>query len=324
MDGILVVAKPAGMTSSQVVALVRRLTATKRVGHGGTLDPFATGVLPIFLGHATRLAEYHLTDLKAYRATICFGARSTTDDLEGELEPVAAPPPSRATVETALASFLGTIRQRPPAFSALKVGGRRAYALARSGESPELAEREVTIERLALVEWDASDPQRPVATVELVCSAGTYVRAFARDLGEAVGNAAYLGALVRTAAGPFRLEDAVSLDAIRQAAADGPEGLRRLLWPPDAGLEHFPRVTLGRADAAAIIQGQFIRPPASPPLRRDPRLRFRLYDPDGRLIAIGVWRGGRLAPDKVLVNPDAGEGIGARGAEAAEHDDHGR
>ena len=135
LDGILVVAKPAGPTSHDVVALVRRLAATRRVGHGGTLDPFASGVLPVFLGHATRVVEYHLGDRKAYRATVCFGASSTTDDLEGELTPSSGPAPTRAAVESAMAGFLGTISQRPPAYSAIKVAGRRAYAMARAGET---------------------------------------------------------------------------------------------------------------------------------------------------------------------------------------------
>src|SRR6185503_3584728 len=132
MDGILVVAKPVGPTSHDIVGLVRRLAATKRVGHGGTLDPFASGVLPVFLGKATRLVEYHLGDRKRYRATVCFGASSTTDDLEGALTPATGPPPTRVAVEAALAGFRGPIEQRPPAYSAIKVAGRRAYALARA------------------------------------------------------------------------------------------------------------------------------------------------------------------------------------------------
>jgi len=135
LDGILVVAKPAGPTSHDVVALVRRLAATKRVGHGGTLDPFASGVLPLFLGHATRVVEYHLGDRKAYRATVCFGASSTTDDPEGELTPATGPVPDRDAVEAAIQGFLGEISQRPPAYSAVKVAGRRAYAMARAGET---------------------------------------------------------------------------------------------------------------------------------------------------------------------------------------------
>jgi len=141
LDGVLVLAKPAGPTSHDVVALVRRLTGTRRVGHGGTLDPFATGVLPLFLGGATRLVEYHLGDRKGYRATVCFGASSTTDDLDGELTPVDGPQLSATAVEADLATFRGEIRQRPPAFSAIQVGGRRAYAMARGGAPAELGDR---------------------------------------------------------------------------------------------------------------------------------------------------------------------------------------
>src|SRR4051794_11394392 len=225
MDGILVVAKPAGPTSHDVVALVRRLSATKRVGHGGTLDPFASGVLPLFLGKATRVVEYHLKDRKRYRATVCFGATSTTDDLEGELAPWTGPAPTREGVETALDAFRGRITQTPPAYSAIKVGGRRAYALARAGQSVELAPREVGIDRLDLVSWEAEDPMRPIAVIDVDCSAGTYVRSLARDLGSAVSSGACLGALTRTASGGFELAAATPLDAVREAAANGPERL---------------------------------------------------------------------------------------------------
>ena len=317
LDGVLVVAKPSGPTSHDVVALVRRLAATHRVGHGGTLDPFASGVLPLFLGRATRVAEYHVGDPKAYRATVCFGAASATDDLEGELVPVDAPPPDRDTVEGALARFRGPIRQRPPAYSAVKVGGRRAYALARAGETPVLRVRDVTIERLELVEWDASDPARPVAVLEVECSAGTYLRALARDLGAAVGSAAYLGALVRTRSGPFRLEDALSLDRVRAAAEAGPEGIRRLLRPIDVGLAGFPIVRVDREQLVAVAQGQFVRLAGLPPAGG----LVRVYGPEDRIVAIGRVAGGRVAPAKLLVDVGAilGAGRAAAGAgEAAE------
>jgi tRNA pseudouridine55 synthase len=301
---VLVVAKPAGPTSHDVVALVRRLSATRRVGHGGTLDPFAAGVLPIFLGRATRVAEFHLGERKEYRATVCFGASSTTDDLQGELTPVAGPPPDRDAVEHALVALLGSSLQQPPIFSARQVGGRRAYALARKGITPELAPREVTIERLDLLEWDATEPDRPVAIIAVRCSAGTYVRARARDLGIGLGNAAYLGALTRTASGPFVLDDAVSLDELRAAAGDGPAGVRRLLRPSDAGLEHLPALTLTPEEVVRIARGQLLRPadiaPGSEPIR--------LKDEEGQLVAIGRWRGTSLVPDKVLVEVDPWRG----------------
>ena len=298
-DGILVLDKPAGPTSHDMVALVRRLSGTRRIGHGGTLDPFANGVLPLFLGSATRVVEYHLGDRKTYRATVCFGASSTTDDLEGTLEPSAGPGPDRPSVEAALDRFRGTIDQRPPAHSAIKVGGRRAYALARAGQTVELRPRTITIHRLDIIEFDASDPERPIAIVEVECSAGTYVRALARDLGAAVDNAAYLGALTRLASGPFALDRAVSVDAIREAAGAGPDGIRRLLLPVEAGLEQFPRITVAPAEVGAVVRGQFIRPHDAQP--QDVESPLRLVDSKGRLIAIGRWSEGRIVPDKVLV-----------------------
>ena len=300
LDGILIVAKPAGPTSHDIVALVRRLAATKRVGHGGTLDPFASGVLPLFLGHGTRVVEYHLGDRKAYRATVCFGAASTTDDLEGELTPATRPAPTREAVEAALPGLTGTISQRPPAYSAIKVAGRRAYALARAGETVELASREVTIHSFDLVSWDETDPDRPIAVLDVVCSAGTYIRALARDLGEGLGSAAYLGALTRTASGPFTLDAATPLDEIRAAAADGPAGLLLFLRPLDTGLESFPVVTLTPDEVAAVARGQFIRPAGGLP---GPAEQYRLTDPGGNLVAIASAAAGRLAPDKVFIAP---------------------
>lgn len=300
MHGVLVVAKPAGPTSHDVVALVRRLAATRRVGHGGTLDPFAAGVLPLFLGAATRVVEYHLGDDKAYRATICFGATSTTDDLDGDLTPVEGPPVERGRVESALRDMTGEQLQRPPAYSAIQVGGRRAYALARAGESVELPPRRVTLYSLDLVEWDAADPARPIAVVDVRCSAGTYVRAIARDLGKRLGSGAYLGALTRTSSGPFRLEDAHPLDAIREAAATaGPEGVRSLLLPVDAGLDAMPTVVLTPTEIADAAQGRFVRPVAGV---RDAAegIPVRLVDGAGVIVGLGRREGTRVAPTKIL------------------------
>jgi tRNA pseudouridine55 synthase len=300
MDGVLVVSKPAGPTSHDVVALARRLTGTRRIGHGGTLDPFASGVLPLFLGFATRLVEYHLADDKAYRATICFGARSTTDDLDGELTPVAGPAPGRDAVGAALGGFIGPIDQRPPAFSAVQVGGRRAYAMARAGEAPDLPPRRVEIRRLELLEWDDSDPARPIAIVDVACSAGTYVRALARDLGAALGSAAYLGALTRTRSGPFRLDDAVTLDALRAAAAEGREAIRVLLLPPDAGLEALPVVTLTGTEVRDAAEGRFVRPASGIGGAGEGDL-VRLRDEAGRLVGLARRQARRLAPEKMAV-----------------------
>lgn len=300
MHGVLVIAKPAGPTSHDVVALVRRLASTRRIGHGGTLDPFASGVLPLFLGGATRLVEYHLADDKSYRATICFGATSTTDDLDGELTPVAAPAPSRDTLETALAGFLGPHRQQPPVYSAVQVGGRRAYTMARAGETVDLPSRDVEFHVLDLVEWDDHDLERPIAVVDVRCSAGTYVRALARDLGARLGCGAYLGALVRTASGPFTHDFAHALDAIREAAAgNGPDGVRDLLLPSDTGLDAMPAVSLTAGEIADAFQGRFVRPAAG--LRGTPDgLPLRLIDEAGTIIGMGRRDGPRIAPTKML------------------------
>jgi tRNA pseudouridine55 synthase len=302
LDGILVLAKPQGPTSHDMVALVRRLSGTKRVGHGGTLDPFAGGVLPIFLGKATRVVEFHLGATKQYRATVCFGASSTTDDLEGELTPVDGPAPTREAVEDALPAFRGQIQQRPPAYSAINVGGRRAYALARAGQAPDLAPRLVTIHHLTLVDWDGHDPRRPVATLDVTCSAGTYVRAIARDLGEAVGSAAYLGALTRIASGAFGLEDALTVDQVRDAAAAGEDALRALLRPIDEGLDALPVVRITAAEREAVGRGQFVRPASGVPASSAQESVVRLVDGSGTLVALGRVRDQRIAPDKVLID----------------------
>ncbi|HXI46584.1 MAG TPA: tRNA pseudouridine(55) synthase TruB [Candidatus Acidoferrales bacterium] len=298
MDGVLVVAKPAGPTSHDVVALARRLTGTRRIGHGGTLDPFASGVLPLFLGFATRLVEYHLGDEKGYRATICFGASSTTDDLDGELVPAEGAAPGREAVEAALAGFVGERSQRPPAYSAIQVGGRRAYDMARAGEAPELALRQVELRALDLVEWDVADPSRPIAIVDVVCSAGTYVRAIARDLGEELGSAAYLGALVRTRSGPFSVETATSLETLRGAAAAGPEAVQALLLPADAGLEALPSVVLTEPEIEDAAKGRYVKPGGGFGGAGEGSV-LRLLDGGGRVVGIGRREGPRLAPEKM-------------------------
>jgi tRNA pseudouridine55 synthase len=295
LDGIIVVAKDPGPTSHDIVALVRRLSGVRRVGHGGTLDPFAAGVLPVFIGRATRLVEYHLTDPKEYRAVVCFGARSTTDDLDGELTPGDAPPPTRDQVESALTGLRGEIEQVPPDYSAVRIAGRKAYELARHGEKPVMRARRVTISRLELTAWDDSDAERPIATLEVHCSAGTYVRAIARDLGEQLGSGAYLGALTRIASGPFRLEAAHALDAVRAALSE--DRASELLLPMDEGLD-FPEVTLTEAELTPFARGQ--------QLRRAPGSvgegLVRVLDSDSRLVAIARFGDGLLRPEKVFTS----------------------
>jgi tRNA pseudouridine55 synthase len=309
IDGILVVSKPAGPTSHDIVALVRRLTGVRRVGHGGTLDPFAMGVLPVFLGHATRMVEYHLADEKAYRASVVFGARSTTDDIDGEMQPGEGRVPERADVEAALAAFRGPIEQVPPDHSAVHVGGKRAYEVARGGDKPELRSRAVVIHRLEISGWDVSDPERPMAELEVRCSAGTYVRSLARDLGERLGCGAYLGALTRTASGPFGMEEAHPLERVRAELANG--RTEELLLPPDAGLDGIPRVEVPARDREALARGQVIRVrgtisgAADPAAVLDEAAVVRVVDESGALAAMAHVQRGRLYPDKVFITPGA-------------------
>lgn len=306
LDGVLVVAKPSGPTSHDVVGLVRRLSSTRRVGHGGTLDPFAAGVLPVFLGRATRLVEYHLGAMKRYRATICFGETSTTDDIDGDRTPVDGPPITRAAVEEAMRALTGPIRQVPPAYSAVQVAGRRAYQMARAGEPVELAPRDVVIHELTLLEWDDRDAARPVAVAEVACSAGTYIRALARDLGERLESGAYLGALVRTASGGFRLEDAVDFDALRDGAAGGPEGFASLLRPIDAGLEDLPHADVTADEIRRLGEGLITAPKRALEVRDAPIVLA--VGPDGRVAAVCRAVSGALHPHKVLADRPSVDG----------------
>jgi len=312
IDGVLVVAKPSGPTSHDVVGLVRRLSSTRRVGHGGTLDPFAAGVLPVFLGRATRLVEYHLGGTKRYRATVCFGETSTTDDIDGERTPIDGPALDRDTVERALAGFVGPLRQIPPVYSAVQVEGRRAYELARRGEHVELAPRDVVVHEATLLEWDGSDPARPIAVVDVACSAGTYIRALARDLGARLESGAYLGALVRTASGGFRLEDAISFESLREHAADGPAGIERVLRPVDAGLEDLPHARVTLDEVRRLGEG-LITAPKAPLAVRDAPLVLAV-GPDDRIAAVCRAVTGALHPHKVLAERPAESGRPVRRA----------
>jgi tRNA pseudouridine55 synthase len=280
------------------VGLVRRLSSTRRVGHGGTLDPFAAGVLPVFLGRATRLVEYHLGATKRYRATICFGESSTTDDIDGERTPVEGPVVTREAVEAGMLALTGPIRQVPPAYSAVQIEGRRAYQMARAGEAVVIAPRDVVIHEFTLEEWDDSDPARPFAVTEIVCSAGTYIRALARDLGTRLGSGAYLGALVRTASGGFRIEDAIGFEALRDGAAGGPEGFAALLRPIDAGLEDLPHAPVTEDEIRRLGEGLITAPKAPLPIRDSPIVLA--VGPDGRVVAVCRAESGALHPHKVL------------------------
>jgi tRNA pseudouridine55 synthase len=257
MHGWLILDKPLGLSSAQGVAAVKRILRSNgypvpKIGHGGTLDPLATGVLPIALGEATKLAGRMLDSDKGYSFTIRFGMATATDDAEGAAVATSDVRPDRAAVDAALAAFTGPIRQRPPAYSALKVDGERAYKLARAGEAVELAERAVTIHALTVVAHD-----RDELTLDVACSKGTYVRSLARDLALALGTVGHVSMLRRTRAGPFGLEQANPLDKVE--ALGQRRALEQALLPLTAGLDDIPVLPVDLAEAAMLRQGQRLR-----------------------------------------------------------------
>ena len=275
-SGVLNLDKPAGATSFAAVRRLRDLTRARRVGHAGTLDPLATGVLPILFESATRLADYALRLPKTYVAEVHLGFQSPTDDAEGA--PVPVGDPSRLVageIEQALATFVGRILQEPPAYSAIKVAGERAFKRARRGENPRPLAREVEVHEARLLEFRPG-PQA-LARIEVVCGSGTYLRSLARDLGRRLGVGGYLGRLVRTAYGPLRIEAAAGLDELTGAA----EVDRRLL-PPESILPAMEGVRLTVEQEAMVRQGRAVR--VLPEPGPGP---WRAHDQSGRLVAIG-------------------------------------
>ena len=220
MLGVVNLDKPVGPTSHDMVGLLRRLTGTRRIGHAGTLDPLASGVLPILVGAATRFSEELTGGRKRYDATIRLGARSATDDAEGPVEPTGAPLPSEDAVVRALQAFVGTFDQRPPSFSARKVGGRTAHRAARAGDPIDVPPRSVTIERIDLLGLVGGDGWLDVQ-IDVRCGAGTYIRSIARDVGERLETGGYLAALRRTEAAGLSAQDAIRPEELEALAADG-------------------------------------------------------------------------------------------------------
>lgn len=295
-SGVLVVDKPAGPTSFEVVKRVRRLLRARRAGHTGTLDPAATGVLAVCVEDAVKLQGYLVEGDKAYEATVAFGAATDTEDAEGEV--VARGDPSgidAARIAAALPALTGELLQVPPMFSAVRVGGRRLHEAARAGETVERAPRRVVIHALDLLEVPAPADGLVLARLAVRCGKGTYVRTLAADLGRALGVPAHLAALRRTAAGPFTLADAVGLEEAEALAGEG-RLAARLLAPAEA-LRGWPRADLTAAEALDLAHGRAVRCP--PGLEGAERL-VRGIGPDGGLVALLAARGGRLAPVRVL------------------------
>lgn len=250
IDGWVVLDKPVGLGSTQAVGKVRRLFQAEKAGHGGTLDPLASGVLPIALGEATKTVPFVMDGKKEYRFTLHFGEARSTEDAEGEVTETSEVRPTDEAIRTALSAFVGEIEQVPPAFSALKIGGKRAYDLARAGETVELKPRKVIIDRLELL----GRPDRDHADFVVGCGKGTYIRSLGRDLAKALGTVGHLSFLRRTATGPFREEAAISLSKLEALGHNSP--LLGALAPVATALDDIPAQALTETQANRLRQGQ--------------------------------------------------------------------
>ena len=290
MNGLLVIDKPGGMTSRDVVNRVQKWFPRKtKVGHTGTLDPLATGVLVVCVGAATRLADFVQAMGKTYRSRFRLGATSTTDDADGvvTVNP-AAVPPTADQIAAAVPFFIGHVEQVPPAFSALKVAGRRAHELARGGENVALAARSVRIDAIHLRGYDW-----PWLDVEVECGKGTYIRSIARDLGAKLGCGGMVETLRRTRIGPFHAADGLDL------AATAEEAQARLL-PMAAAVPELPQVRLGEDDVRRFRNGQPIRLPAGEMVTPPASVVVAVCDPSGKLVGIANRRAGSLEPEIVF------------------------
>jgi tRNA pseudouridine55 synthase len=278
MDGIFNINKPTGMTSHDVVARLRKLLKQRRVGHAGTLDPAADGVLPICVGQGTRVAEYLSESGKAYRAKVTFGVVTDTYDADGTTLRSANPASlTLPEIETALQQFLGPQMQLPPRYSAIKLQGQPAYKRVRSGEEVTLEPRPITIYQLHVLDW-----QMPHLTLAVECSKGTYIRSLAFDLGERLGYGAHLSALTRTRSGPFSLAESVTLEQLAEAIAQG-KGEQHL-FPADKVLDSYPALQLDEATAQRVLHGNAFHYDLHPSSEL-----VRVYDHAGQFLAIAVW-----------------------------------
>lgn len=292
VSGILLLDKPRGLTSNAALQKVRWLLDAEKAGHTGSLDPLATGVLPLCFGEATKFSQYLLDADKGYETLIQLGVITSTGDAEGEVVERREVNVSRAELEALLPRFRGEIQQVPPMYSALKRDGQPLYKLARAGEVVEREARSVTISRLELLAFEQSQARLAVA-----CSKGTYVRTLAEDIGQLLGCGAHVAELRRTQAGPFALEQTVSLDElVALHEAEGSAALDRFLLPADSGLEHWPLLQLSEHTAYYWLHGQPVRAPEAPKFGM-----VRVRDHQGRFIGIGeVAEDGRIAPRRLV------------------------
>ncbi|MEO1793731.1 MAG: tRNA pseudouridine(55) synthase TruB [Pseudomonadota bacterium] len=300
VNGWLILDKPADMTSTQVVNIVRHIFDARKAGHAGTLDPLATGILPIALGEATKTINIAVDGTKGYRFTVQWGAQTTTDDSEGEIVATRETRPTLGDVEAALDAFVGNIEQVPPKFSAIKVDGQRAYDLARDGAAVELAARQVTVHSLRVVDMPDADQ----TVLEAECGKGTYVRSIARDLGEALGCLGHVTQLRRTVVGPFDEASAVTLEALRQRERD--ETQLEVLQPVSAALGDLAELRMTNDEIGRIRRGQpVILRGRDAPVRIDAAYATL----KGELVALGAVAEGAFVPKRVF-------NLGSGGSEA--------
>ena len=289
--------KPEGMTSTAVVSRIKRLTNAAKAGHGGTLDPMATGVLPVALGEATKTVAFAMDGIKEYLFHLRFGAETTTEDREGAVTEESGVRPDAAAIRAVLPRFQGEIEQVPPRFSAIKVAGERAYDLARGGEDFELQPRRVTVHSLTLEGMDGAD----TAVLRCRCGKGTYVRSLGRDIARALGALGHLTALRRTAVGPFTEATAISLDKLEAFGHSAPDSGH--LLPVETALDDIPALALTEVEARRLTQGQPIA--ALPVVSRSPLRDISQGDVVSamfgeRLVALAEIRGGEIRPVRVI------------------------
>ncbi|MBI1651286.1 tRNA pseudouridine(55) synthase TruB [Hyphomicrobium sulfonivorans] len=291
VHGWVVLDKPIGMTSTQAVGAVRRLFGAQKAGHAGTLDPLATGILPIALGEATKTVPFAVDGEKSYRFSVRFGAETDTDDAEGKVVRTSDVLPSPAEIEDILEDFIGEISQVPPAFSAIKINGNRAYDLARSGEQVVLEARTIVVDDLRLVAM----ADEATAVLEADCGKGTYVRALARDMGRMLGSAAHVVALRRTRVGGFDEEIAIPLVELVEAAEQG--DVMSYLQPVEAALDEIPGLSMSQNDAANLSRGQsvLVRGRDAPVMTGAAWAHFK-----GRILALGELEKGEFRPTRVF------------------------
>ena len=297
IHGWIIIDKPGGLSSNAVVGRVRRLTGAAKVGHAGTLDPMATGVLPMALGEATKIVSYLMDGAKAYRFTVRWGEQRDTDDAEGEVVATSDARPAKEQILVVLGNFIGDIEQVPPVFSAIKIEGKRAYALARADQAPEMKPRTIHIEGLKLLSVVDADH----AEFEAVSGKGAYMRSLARDLGTALGTVGHIVQLRRIAVGPFDEKQAISLDKLESLRHSAP--LSEYLLPVETVLDDIPALALTETEARKLNQGQAI--PVLPVASRSPLKNIGQGDvvrvmAEGRLVALAKINGGEIRPFRVM------------------------